>query len=113
MIIESCKFGSMVVDGTAYTKDLIILPDRVISPWWRVDGHSLAPGDLKVIFDLKPEIFVVGTGAMGMMRVPDETLKVLTESGIDTIIMRTPEAYTAFNKISPSINACSAFHLTC
>ena len=41
MRIDRYAFGNIVIDGKAYTKDVIIFPDRVYSPWWRKDGHFL------------------------------------------------------------------------
>lgn len=34
-MINSYDFGRIVVDGKAYTSDVIIFPDRVNSYWWR------------------------------------------------------------------------------
>jgi hypothetical protein len=36
----------VTVDGSEQTRDLIVLPDRVVTNWWRRDGHSLAMEDL-------------------------------------------------------------------
>ena len=36
--IESYEFGRMAIDGKAYTKDLILLPDRILDGWWRQEG---------------------------------------------------------------------------
>jgi hypothetical protein len=41
--IDSYKFGRIVIDGQAYSRDVIILPDRVIRDWWRDSGHILHP----------------------------------------------------------------------
>ena len=32
-------FGRLTVDGAEHTRDLIVLPDRVVGDWWR-KGHS-------------------------------------------------------------------------
>ena len=68
-IIESYSFGRMVIDGTSYTKDVIIYPDsRILSPWWRNKGHVLEIVDLQDLIAAVPDIIVCGTGAMSIMR---------------------------------------------
>src|ERR687887_2322633 len=45
--LEDYSFGRVTVDGSEQTRDLIVLPDRVVTNWWRRDGHSLAIEDLE------------------------------------------------------------------
>ena len=33
--IKNYQFGQMVVDEEQHTRDLILLPDRVVANWWR------------------------------------------------------------------------------
>jgi len=79
-MIESYSFGRMKIDGITYTSDVIVLADRVKSDWWRIEGHRLDVEDLLEVFKAKPEIFVVGTGYYGLMKVLPETEKRLTQS---------------------------------
>jgi hypothetical protein len=44
--IDQYEFGRIVVDGREETRDLIILPGRVVRNWWRRDGHALVLDDL-------------------------------------------------------------------
>jgi hypothetical protein len=66
--IDHYEFGRIVVDGCQKTKDLIILPDRVVRNWWRKDGHALVLKDLADVLNELPGHLVVGTGADGRMR---------------------------------------------
>jgi len=45
--IDYYDFGVIIVDGRKYSRDLIITPKRIISNWWRVEGHKLCLEDLK------------------------------------------------------------------
>ena len=49
--IESYRFGHIVIDGQSYTRDVILLADRVIPNWWRKEGHALYPEDLAAVAD--------------------------------------------------------------
>ena len=114
MHIDSYQFGQIIIDGTAYSSDIIILGDSVQSDWWRRQGHSLSAEDLKTVIAAKPTVLVVGCGAPGLMKVPDETRQVLQEHDIQLEALDTHEAVQRFNELSQSgENVAAALHLTC
>jgi len=113
MKIEAYEFGSMTYGGKTYTSDLIIYPDRVDSSWWRSKGHLLQMEDLKDILKEEPGILIIGTGAMGVMKVPKELKKQLEEKNIELYVERTGEAVEVFNSADKSKKIIGAFHLTC
>jgi hypothetical protein len=43
--LEDYSFGRITVDGEEHTRDLIVLPGRVVPDWCRREGHSLALED--------------------------------------------------------------------
>ena len=52
--LEDYSFGRLVVDGEEQTNDVIVLPGRVVTNWWRKEGHSLAMEDLAEVEDELP-----------------------------------------------------------
>lgn len=112
-MIDSYSFGSMVVDGKKYTNDLIIYPDHIQSSWWRKEGHRVDIEDIKEVLEVKPEVLVVGTGASGLVEIPEETEKHIGSKEIKLIAQKTEEAYKIFNALSKSKKVIGAFHLTC
>lgn len=113
MKIDSYSFGNIVIDGKSYSSDVIILKDRVISNWWRGEGHELCLKDLKDIEIEKSGTLVVGTGASGMMKVLKEVKDFYNSKGIKLIEEKTEEACRIYNKQSNSRNILAALHLTC
>ncbi len=111
--VQSYRFGYIVVDGKTYTRDLILLPDRVLAGWWREEGHRLSIADLQEVLDAGPEVLVIGTGAYGLMKVPQETIEALQGAGIELHIARTGEAWQIYNGLQAHRRAAAAFHLTC
>ncbi|MFW6136254.1 MAG: Mth938-like domain-containing protein [Chloroflexota bacterium] len=111
--VESYRFGHMVVDGKEHTKDLILLPDRVVSNWWRDQGHRLSVADLEEVFKAQPEVLVVGTGANGLMKVPPETRQAVRSADIELEIARTGQAWKLYNELQDGRATAGAFHLTC
>ena len=113
-MIESYSFGRVVIDGKVYSSDVIVFPDRVKVGWWRREGHRLHIEDLNDVVAVKPEVLVVGTGYVGLMRVPDEVRVFLEEQGIRLIVERTRKACEIFNDLLKSgKKVVAALHLTC
>ncbi len=112
-MIDSYKFGGIVIDGVAYSVDVIVFPDRVRSGWWREVGHSLSVKDLGEVLDFKPDILVVGTGQSGMMKIPEKTRNAIASHGIEFLAMNTGEAVKTFNDRVGGEKVVGAFHLTC
>lgn len=111
--VESYRFGRMVVDGERHSKDLILLPDRVVPGWWRKRGHRLDRADLQEVFEADPEVLVVGTGAYGRMSVPQETRQALETHNIELRVAQTGDAWQTYNSLHERRRTAGAFHLTC
>lgn len=114
MLIEKYSFGSINIEGIIYKKDVIIFPERIYSPWWREKGHSLSISDLKEVISYNPEMLIIGTGAYGVMDVPNSTIEFLQDNGIEAKVFNTKEAVNFFNKeIEIGKNVVACLHLTC
>ena len=101
-----------MVDGQEETRDLLILPDRVVRDWWRKDGHSLVREDLDDVLDDLPPRLIVGTGASGQMRPDPEIVRELRGRGVEVEVLRTDEAVARYAALDPAATA-AALHLTC
>jgi hypothetical protein len=110
--IEGYEFGRVEVDGHEHTRDLIVLPGRVIAEWWRKDGHALVLEDLAQALDELPDRLVIGTGAMGRMRPDPEAIGALEARGVDVEVHETPDAIRRYGQLDPQRTAL-AMHLTC
>lgn len=111
--IESYGFGHITIDGKSHSQDVIILPDRVIGNWWRNEGHSLGPNDLDAVFEVKPDVLIVGQGAYGRMDVPAGTREAIQAAGIEVIVQKTAQAYQTYNQMREKRKVAAALHLTC
>jgi hypothetical protein len=113
-VIEAYSFGRMVIDGSIYAKDVIIFPDnRILCPWWRGHGHSLAIADLTDLIAMQPDCIIAGTGANGLMRPDAGLAQLLAERNIEFIALPTGDAAREFNSRAGVKNVGGCFHLTC
>ncbi len=112
-MIESYRFGAVVIDGHEYTEDVIVFPDRVSPHWWRKEGHLLQLEDLQEALADRPEVLIVGSGTQERMRVAQEVVTCTRELGIELLVFETRTACRTFNELSPRRRAVAALHLTC
>lgn len=114
MQIESYRFGHIVIDGQAYSNDVIIFPDHVMANWWRREGHELHPDDLEEVLAANPDVLVVGKGHNGLMQILPQTEALLRERGIEVVAQKTGAATETFNRLQGGDkHVVAALHLTC
>jgi len=104
----------MVIDGIPYTHDLIINKNKVLADWWRKRSHHLILADIPSLQNEKPDVFIVGTGKFGLMKVDREVIEYCDQQGIELICKDTSSAADAYNDLQNSgKRIIAAFHLTC
>jgi hypothetical protein len=113
MEIQEYRFGNIVIDGTAYTSDVIIGSGRVRDGWLRVEGHNLHREDLAEVLDQHPATLIIGTGSHGKMRVSRDLLKELEEMGITVHVLPTSDAVALYNQHRGDDGVAAGLHLTC
>ena len=112
-IIDSYRFGLVVINGKKYASDVIIFPDRVRDNWWRKRGHELYLDDIVEVLTENPEVLVVGTGAYDLVKVLPEVAQSVEAQGIKLIIEATDKACQTYNQLCHSQRVVAALHLTC
>jgi hypothetical protein len=110
--LEDYSFGRLVVDGEEQTRDLIVLPDRVHTNWWRREGHSLAMDDFSEVDGELPEKLIISTGSHGRLRPPRAVIEELERRGIDVEVLLTGDAVRRYGELDERRTA-AALHLTC
>ena len=113
MLIERYSFGRITIDGKTHTSDVIIYPGRVDASWWRKEGHNLQVADVTDIIAAHPQVLIIGTGAYGVMKVPENTIAHLQSKGIEVHTANTDKAVHLFNELQNDRVVVAALHLTC
>jgi hypothetical protein len=114
-MIDSYRFGRIVVDKVAYDRDLIVFPDRVRPDWRRGEGHLLRWLDAaESVVAFNPGIIVIGTGKFGRMRIGTDFSDEIGRRNIALHVESTDRAVKTFNRlVLEGGRAMGAFHLTC
>jgi hypothetical protein len=110
--LDDHRLGRVTVDGSEQTRDLIVLPDRVVTNWWRRDGHSLAMEDLDGVLDELPERLILGIGAYGRLRPDAGVIAALERRGVAIDCLHTDDAVRRYAEVDERRTA-AALHLTC
>jgi hypothetical protein len=110
--LEDYSFGRLTVDGSEQTRDVIVLPGRVVTNWWRRDGHSLAMEDLEEVLDELPERLILGVGAHGRLHPDPDVIGELERRGTAVECLRTDQAVRRYGELDARRTA-AALHLTC
>lgn len=103
----------MKIQGQVFTKDLIILPNQIFSPWWRASGHRISVDDLSEVFAFTFEVLVIGTGYYGLVKIDQEVFELCKQKNISIITAKTAKAVKLFNENHLTKKTIGAFHLTC
>jgi hypothetical protein len=113
--ISDYEFGGVTVDGERHSRDVIVLPDRVLGDWWRRDGHSLVIEDLDEVIDELPPRLVVGCGAHGRLRPEPSVVEALARRGVEMEALPTADAVRRYSQLAAENPAAvaAALHLTC
>lgn len=84
------------VNQTRHEKNLIVLPERVVTEWTAARFETLAVNDLEPLRHLGCQIILLGTGKR--LRFPPAAwLKPFAEAGIGIEIMDLPAACRTYN----------------
>ena len=112
-MIQEYEFGKIVVEQTSYEHDIMI-HNKEVKSWWRLEGHRVDPRDLQWIIECSPKSLVIGTGYSGLMSVPAETVEYLKKRGLEVLSAPSKKAVKIFNDWSlKGENVALAIHLTC
>ena len=110
--LQNYRFGHLEIDGRTETHDVIVLPGRVVTNWWRQNGHSLVLDDLIDVLDDLPLRLIVGAGADSRMHPDPGALATLRERGIEVEVYPTEVAVERYRGSDP-VTTAAALHLTC
>ena len=87
---------SVRVNNKAFSNGFIVTPNHFIHDWQPQLYTDLNATDLDILFDLKPSVILLGTGAKQIFP-PKEIYRALVKSGIGFEIMDTQAACRTFN----------------
>jgi uncharacterized protein len=95
-IVTGCGDGWVRVGASEYRENLVLLPDEVITGWAASGFDALTEDDLAGLLASRPEIVLLGTGAIQRFPHP-RLLAPLTAARVGVEVMDTRAACRTFN----------------
>ena len=95
-LITGYGAGFVEINRQRYTSNLIVMADKLLLDWQATDFASLTAAHFAQIFELKPEVVLLGTGGKHQFLHP-KTVQNLTENSIPVECMTTAAACRTYN----------------
>ena len=93
--IRAYTQNSVTINTEVYTHSLIIMSHQLITPWRPQTLADLIPSDWDALFNLNPELILLGTGPSFGHPSPEQ-IKPLTQAKIGIEFMATDAACRTF-----------------
>ena len=120
MKIESTEFGSITIDGTLYSHDVLIrLSGEVakrkkkLSKKYYGTSHIISLEEAEFVYEKGCDTLVLGTGQYGNVKLSPEAAEFFRRHDCRVILLPTPDAVETFNKTRGKARAIGLFHVTC
>jgi hypothetical protein len=119
MLINSTKFGEVIIDGITYHQVLIIgdkVEERDTEKLKELfdTSHKIGDWEIEALLKENPQIVIVANGRDGAMEVDENFSNEIQKKGIEVIIAKTPEAIEIYNeKVKKGKRVNSLIHTTC
>lgn len=117
-IINSTKFGSIIIDKNTYYSDVIIKLDgnvvkrnKNLSREVTGTSHKVSLQEIRSFYEQDAKTIVIGSGQYGILNLTQEAKDFLNENDCELKIQSTPEAIRIWNDSSE--NVIGLFHVTC
>jgi uncharacterized protein len=94
--VRSVDGTGIRIGDTLYTTSIILTPEQVFDRWTPRSMQELAEAHLQTLFDLQPEVALLGTGPTQAF-LSRELMIHTIESGIGLEVMTTAAACRTFN----------------
>lgn len=116
--IDELTFGSIVVEGKKYRRDILIFTDGMIKKrkggFLMFGSHKIKRQELEELTQSQPEIIVVGTGTDGVATMTPETESWVKEKNLNLLVKPSYDAVARLNELVEQKKKVAALiHITC
>lgn len=99
LFVRSVSGAGIEIVDRLYPGPLILSAREVVDDWDAASPHDLSDRHLESVFDLEPEVVLLGTGASQIF-LPPEVMMCFYRRGIGVEVMTTDAACRTFNVLA-------------
>ena len=94
--IDKLSFGSIVIDGKKYRRDVLILADGKVKKrkggFLMFGSHNIKKREIEELIQGKPELIVIGTGTDGVANVAADAESRAKEKNLSLLVQPSYDA---------------------
>ena len=116
--VDKFSFGSIVVDGKRYHRDLLFFPDGTVQE--RKGGicifgsHKIKREDIETLCLAEPEVVIVGLGTSSAAHLAPEVKRYASEAKMELDVLPSAKAVQRLNQlIEGGKKVAAIIHITC
>jgi len=116
--IDELTFGSIVVEGKKYRRDVLIFTDGVVKKrkggFLMFGSHKIKKRELEELSQGQPEIIIIGTGTNGAACVAPEAESWVKGKNLISVVQPSYDAVARLNELVEQRKKVAALiHITC
>lgn len=115
--IMTLAWGRIEVEGVGKFRDAKVFPGGAREWDWNETGTAHEPGiqpaDVAELLDHGATTIVLSQGRLKQLHVCPQTLQLLQQRGVQTLVLPTAEAVELYNRLREREKVAGLFHTTC
>ena len=116
--VDSFSFGSIVIDGKKYGRDVLVFPDGTVRQrkggFWKFGSHAIKRDEIDQLVKADPEEIVVGTGTSAKARLTPDTESWANEAKLNLVVLASQEAIERLNRlVEEGKRVAALIYITC
>ncbi len=116
--IDGLTFGSIVVGGKKYRRDVVIFADGTVKKrkggFLMFGSHRIKKQELEELSQGQPEIIIVGTGTNGAAHIAPEAEGWAKGKNLSLLVQPSYDAVARVNELAEQKKKVAALiHITC
>ena len=116
--IDKFSFGSIVIDGKRYSRDVLIFANGMIKKrkggFLMFGSHGIKKEEIEELAEDMPFAVIIGTGTSGKATVAPEVEGWAKEKNLSLMVQPSHKAVAELNKLTKQKRKVAALiHITC
>ena len=116
--INSFSFGSIIIEGKKYGRDILLFPDGVVRErkggFWKFGSHSIKKSEIEELVKANPEVVIVGTGTSARAKIAPDAESLVKEANLELVQLPSHQAIERLNQLAEEGKRIAALiHITC
>jgi hypothetical protein len=116
--VDSISFGSIVIDGKKYRRDVFLFPDGSVKQrkggFWIFGSHNIKREEVEELSRAGAEACVIGIGTNSQAKLSKEANSFAEQAKLELHILPSRQATVKFNQLlETGKKAAALIHITC